>query len=84
MPYETPTQNTATSVATVAVRDTSVVGGEYIPQISLTTGIFGAGEATVEETEAMVQKIVSAINDHPDLAVVEAGRVFRMDQIITP
>ncbi len=82
MPYETPAPNPATSVAVIAVRDTT--GTEYQPQLELTTGQFGMGEATVEEAEALFQKIVTAIQAHPDLAVFDASRVYRVSQVVTP
>lgn len=84
MPFEAPIENTSVSVATLSVRDMSVDNGSYTPQINLTTGQFSAGEATVEEVEAMVQKVVDAVNAHPDLAVTDAGRIYRVDQTITP
>jgi Holliday junction resolvasome RuvABC endonuclease subunit len=84
MPYETPADNTSVSVATISVRDMSVDNGAYTPQINLTTGQFGAGEATDEEVADMVQKIIDAVNGHTDLVVTDASRTYRVDQNITP
>lgn len=84
MPFQTPEENTAVSVATLGVRDDSANDGETVPQVSLTTGQFGSGDASVESVEVLVQKIIDAINAHPDLSVVAANRVYRIDQLITP
>lgn len=83
MGYQTPTENTATSVANVSVTDTSVES-EYPARISLTTGQFGSGDVSVEVTEDLFQKILDAIESHPDLTVSSATRAYRVDQTITP
>lgn len=83
MAYGDPQFITAGSVAAIAVQDITGTG-EYPPQLELTTGQFGSGEATVEEAEALFQKILSAVEAHPDLTVVDARRTYPTSQVVTP
>lgn len=83
MAYGDPQFNTAGSVASIAVQDTTGTG-EYPPQLEMVTGQFGSGESTVEEAETLFQKILSAIESHPDLTVVDARRTYPTSQAVTP
>jgi hypothetical protein len=83
MAYGEITPNVATSVATFAVRDTTW-GGEYPAQLELTSGQFGGGDIPVETAEILLQKIVTAIQAHPDLIIASASRSFQSGQVITP
>lgn len=82
MAYETPELNPSTSVGTFTVTDANG-GGEYVPRLQLTTGQFGNNDATVEEAEVLFQRILDGINAVPGLTVIEASRVYRVDQIVT-
>ena len=76
MAYGSPTPDKVTATYNVFVQDNAI-------GVSITiSGIVGEG-GTVTEAEDLVQKIISTLNDHPDLTV-SGTQIYVTVQDITP
>jgi hypothetical protein len=81
MTYGTPVGDPVGSQWSVSVQDTAGSNPGSLPRAFL---VWGGGDQDLGELEALAQKIITALNDHTDLEVTGAGRIYPTSQDITP